>query len=133
MTKQEHIDYWIMNAERDWVRAEKCFEGKDYVYALFFAHLSLEKICKALWVKDNESNYPPMIHNLVSILGNTSIKLSIEDNSFLKEMNTYQLESRYSDYQDKIYKTCTKEFTENTLLKAKNIKQCLLETLLSKS
>ena len=70
---------------------------------------------------------------VISIIGNTPIELNNEDSAFLKEMNTYQLESRYSDYQDKIYKVCTQEFTEDILSKAKIIKKCLLEKLQSKS
>ncbi|MCY7411416.1 MAG: HEPN domain-containing protein [Chitinophagales bacterium] len=50
MTKAEHINYWTKNADRDWQRAKNNFKLKDYVFCLFCLHMSLEKICKALWV-----------------------------------------------------------------------------------
>lgn len=94
MTKKEHIDYWLTNAEMDWKRADRCFDNKDYVFSLFCLHLSLEKICKALWVKHNKTNYPPKIHNLVRIIENTGITLPDDDLVFLNDMNKFNLEGR---------------------------------------
>ncbi len=118
-----------MNADRDWVRAERCFKDKDFVFCLFLIHLSLEKICKGLWVKYNEGNTPPKIHNLVKILDQTSLKFNSEQTDLMLSMNTYQLEGRYTDYQDKIYKTATKEFTQNLMDESESLKKCLLEKL----
>jgi len=129
MTKKQHIEYWTMNAERDWERAKHCYKTKDYVFCLFCLHLSLEKICKALWVKHNETNYPPKIHNLEKILRYTPIELNEEDWKFLINLNMFQLEGRYPDYRDKIYKICTKDFTKEIFDEAKKMKICLTEKL----
>lgn len=129
MTKEEHIEYWLKNAKRDWKRAELCLNSKDHVFALFCAHLCLEKICKALWVKHHKSNYPPRIHKLEKILSTTPVKLIDEDLNFLVLMNKYQLEGRYPDYRDKIYKICTTRLTKETLNKANSVKLCLIEKL----
>ena len=56
MTKQEHIDYWLDTAKKDWRTVQNMYKTKDFVTALFFTHLHLEKICKALWVKNNTNN-----------------------------------------------------------------------------
>jgi len=68
MLKSDHIEYWLKSAANDWETAEYLFQGKKYVYCLFLAHLVLEKLIKAHWVKDNDSNYPPKTHNLVYLL-----------------------------------------------------------------
>ena len=47
MTKNEHINYWKNMAERDWNAVNSLFETKNYVQALFFAHLVIEKLLKA--------------------------------------------------------------------------------------
>ena len=44
MTKQEHIDYWVKAAENDWTAVQTIYNGKEYIYALFFAHLFFGKI-----------------------------------------------------------------------------------------
>ena len=129
MTKEEHIAYWTGNAEKDWQRAERCFKDKDYVFSLFCVHLSLEKIIKALWVNDNELNFPPRIHNLVRLLEGTSVELKEEELIFLNDLNKFQLEGRYPDYVGNIYNECTIDFTKTMIETAKTIKLCLLKKL----
>jgi HEPN domain-containing protein len=132
MTKENHINYWLQIAELDMPRAERCFNDKDYVFCLFCLHMVLEKTIKGLWVKDNKANIPPKIHNLVTLIKQTQTVLNEDDMTFLRDMNKFQLEGRYSDYKLKIYKICTKEFTEEFVEKTKIIRKCLLEKLQSK-
>jgi len=47
-TREELINYWLEAAERDWVVIDHLFEKGDYHYALFFGHLVIEKMLKAL-------------------------------------------------------------------------------------
>jgi HEPN domain-containing protein len=129
MTKQDHIDYWIKNSKRDWNRADICFNQKEYLFGLFCVHLSLEKICKAIWVKHHKSNFPPKIHHLVRIIETTPHKISEEDLAMLNDFNKFQLEGRYPDYQDRMYKICTKKYTEELMNEIKPIKKCLLKEL----
>ena len=129
MTKQQHIEYWINTAEDDWDSVDVLFNGKKYLQSLFWAHLVLEKLAKALWVKNNEGNTPPKIHNLITLLGQANIDLGEEKMKFLYNYNTFQLSSRYPDYLNKIYKICTKQFTETQFDRVKEIRQCLLEML----
>ena len=64
MDKPEIIRHWMNTAERDWQSIGLLFKGKQFVHALFFCHLVIEKLLKAHWVKDNEENTPPRIHDL---------------------------------------------------------------------
>ena len=52
---------------KDFDCAKVLHNAGHYAQALFWAHLTLEKLCKALWIKTNESNTPPFIHNLLKI------------------------------------------------------------------
>jgi len=129
MTKQQHIDYWVNTAAEDWVTVDALFAAKRYSHGLFWAHLVLEKLAKAHWVKNNEENIPPKIHNLTSILNRANVDLGREDMNFLDDYNMFQLSSRYPDYLSKIYRLCTKQFSETQLEKVKEIRQCLLKML----
>jgi HEPN domain-containing protein len=130
MTKIDHIEYWLKTSEDDWITVESLFQSGRYIHCLFFAHLSIEKICKALWVKYNIENIPPKIHNLVKILHGTNQIYEEKDLAFLEEFNDFQLEGRYPDYLFKINQICTVEFTTSILNKVKEIKKCLLKKLL---
>jgi len=46
MAKVSKVDYWIVSAENDWKVAGHLLEKGDHTYALFFGHLTLEKILK---------------------------------------------------------------------------------------
>jgi HEPN domain-containing protein len=74
MTKEGYIKYWITTSKHDWKRVEELLKLRDFSFALFCAHLSIEKLAKALWVKEHESNFPPRIHNLITLFSKTSFK-----------------------------------------------------------
>jgi len=133
MNKLEHVQYWLISAERDWDVAQDLFRSGKYIYTLFFSHLTLEKLFKGHWVKDNDGNYPPRTHSLVRIAEGIRQPLDEETLAFLERMNDFQLEGRYPDYQFKIYQICTSEFTEQVLDKVNSIRICLLESLQSAS
>jgi HEPN domain-containing protein len=130
LTKQEHIAYWIHSADEDWLTVEAMFVAKRYLHCLFWAHLMLEKLTKANWVKNHTDNIPPKVHNIVWLMEESGINLGEETMAFLIEFNRFQLSSRYPDYIGKIDKICTETFAEKTLDKVKEIKQCLLKMAL---
>lgn len=105
------------------------FKSKHYVHALFWSHLVLEKLCKAHWVKDNEGNHPPRIHNLIVIIKSTRLILTEEQLKFLILMNDFQMEGRYPDYHQKMYKRCNSSYTKHILEQVKPIRECLLKEL----
>lgn len=107
------------------------FKNKDYVFALFCVHLSIEKICKAIWVKDNVSNFPPRIHDLVRIMEGTRAELTGDEKKFLKKLTEFQLDGRYPDYQFKIYKTCNKQFAAEVIERSELVRVKLLKEKLS--
>jgi len=129
MTKEQHIDYWIDTAKEDWISAETLLNAKRYVHGLFWAHLVLEKLAKAHWVKNHQDNTPPKVHNIVWLLKEAKVDLGKDRMDFLGNFNDFQLSSRYPDYLNQIYKVCTKEFTFEQFEKVKEIRICLLEML----
>ena len=129
MTKEEHIDYWVQTAKRDWRTVQNMYKAKDYVPALFFAHLVLEKLVKAHWIKDNNQNHPPRIHNLISLADKISYLFTDDELIFMGRMNDFQLEGRYPDYAHGIYKLYKQKETEPILKEVNKLRKCLLKNL----
>lgn len=127
MDKKEHISYWLVSAERDWKRTTLMFRNSDYVFALFLAHLCLEKLIKAHWVKDNEANFPPKIHNLNKLISQTQLILTDDELIFCADMNKFQIEGRYPDYVSNIYKIANKKYANDYLTICKKLRKKLLE------
>jgi HEPN domain-containing protein len=78
-----------------------------YAHSLFFAHLVLEKFCKALWMKRKNSKEYPYTHNLIKLIKETSIVLKDEQVQFYSDMNLFQTKGRYPDTLHAIEKTVT--------------------------
>jgi HEPN domain-containing protein len=126
MTKEDHIKYWVDTAEYDWAGV---FDTKTYMHCLFWAHLVLEKLAKAHWVKTHEENIPPKVHDIIWLLEQSGVDLGEEMTKFLKKYNNFQLSGRYPDYTQELYKMCTQEFTRSQLEKVKEVRTCLLRML----
>ena len=129
MTKQDYIHYWTLTAEKDWDAVNSLFEKGNYVHSLFWAHLVLEKLLKAHWVKDNRDNFPPKVHNLKFLAEATNLPLTDEQFLFLMRMNDFQMEGRYPDYQFRIYKILDKNRTKDILTEVEIMQLWLLNNL----
>ena len=112
MSKKEIIEHWITMAGRDWQSVLALQQAGQFVHALFFSHLVIEKIVKAHWIQDNEENNPPKTHDLEYLYNQTNLKISDEQVDFLRIMNAWNLEGRYQDYKDKFYRSTTAAYCE---------------------
>ncbi|MCF8261786.1 MAG: HEPN domain-containing protein [Melioribacteraceae bacterium] len=129
MNKQDHINYWVETSKRDLSSMEINFQFGKYDWALFIGHLALEKILKALWVKNNENNIPPKIHNLNKLAEAGKLKLSDQQEELLFDITSFQIETRYPDYKSNFYKKCTKEFSSLYIKKISELYKCILEMI----
>ncbi|KKR32055.1 MAG: HEPN domain protein [Candidatus Gottesmanbacteria bacterium GW2011_GWC2_39_8] len=109
MTQKEAYRFWIESGERNFQIAKDNFCLGHYDWALFFCHLTLEKLLKAAVIKKGE--IPPPIHDLLKL---GKISGILKDHRFeeeLKEITTYNIEARYDDYKRSFYKKATKEYS----------------------
>lgn len=130
LSKTDHINYWFSSSTEDWERAMFLHEKKDYVFCLFCVHLSIEKLSKALWVKENQNNYPPRVHEIKYLLADTSFVPDPEQSLFIDNLQKYQIEGRYPDYKKLIYSYTTLDYTNELLNSAKKLRQCLQDRIL---
>ncbi len=110
-TKNEIVKFWRDRAEDDRITAKTLLEAKRYSAALFFVHLSIEKILKALIIERTDKA-APFIHDLLSLANVIKIELSSEQEKLLREINTFNIAARYDDYKMEFYKKADKNYTE---------------------
>ena len=94
MDFDKHIDFWQDSADEDWKAAEDLLKTGNFRHALFFAHLTMEKLLKAKLVKKT-GEAAPKIHNLARLAELAGLKASDEDAETMARMNEFQLEGRY--------------------------------------
>ncbi len=129
MNKADYIDYWKQTAQKDWDAVGHLFDKGDFVHALFFSHLVLEKLLKAHHVKDNEGNHPPRTHNLLVLVSQTNLKPDEEQMIMLSQMNQFNLESRYPDYKMTVYQIANRDYTQGLLYAVQTLKEWLTNNL----
>ncbi len=119
MTIDEHISYWVESSEYDMDSAFDIFAAKRYIWSLYVGHLALEKILKAIYVKTSNNKIPPKIHNLRKLAELSNLNLNEEQLLFLDYVNGFQLEARYAEFKNELFKLATEEFTLENLNKIK--------------
>ena len=116
--KEKLIAAWFAASEEDLGTAIELLSLKRYSACLFFCHLSLEKILKAVFLKRND-NYPPPIHNLLRLAKLSSLPLSHDEQIWLVEITTFNVEARYDILKEALYKKADETYTKNYIDKTK--------------
>lgn len=114
------INYWLEGADYDIGVAEAMYEKGKYPYALFMGHLAIEKLLKALVVK-NTGEHAPFSHSLPFLVEKTGLKVSQKVAKNLARFMEFHFEARYPDEQKKFYKKCTEAFAGRRMEEVKGV------------
>jgi HEPN domain-containing protein len=92
------ISNWISLAEYDLETARAMQKSGRYLYVVFTCQQAIEKYLKALYVKE-KGETPPYTHNLTRLVEELSIAGQIDPkvDRFLERMNSYYIQSRYTE------------------------------------
>jgi HEPN domain-containing protein len=103
MERKKLVEFWLSEAEEARVVAKHLFGKKDYSYSLFFGHLAIEKILKAIYVKRKDEQVP-RLHNLPRLAEEAGLDVTPDILHNLIRITAYNLEARYPDYNKRIPK-----------------------------
>lgn len=106
----DRIQYWKVSAARDRKTAETLYKSGDYHWSLFFWHLVLEKLIKAIiLVNHKELIYT---HNVLNLARQAGLAISSKQEKELKEITSFNLEARYDNEKFSFYKKAKKQFAD---------------------
>ena len=125
---QEVVKYWLTASKEDFESAEILFQNKKYHHALFFCHLSIEKMLKAIIVKSTKTA-PPLIHDLIRLAEKAKLPLSEAQMNELAEITTFNIDARYDDYKLSFRKKAKKQFSLKYLKKTREMLQWLTKNV----
>lgn len=100
---EKTVSYWLEGAQYDLGVARAMFKSKKYPYALFMGHLALEKILKALVVK-NTKTHAPFTHSLPYLAESSKLEIPEEILIKLREFMEFHFEARYPHSTKVFYK-----------------------------
>ncbi len=121
---QKQAEYLLTQSDNDLPVAESMLEKGHYTWCLFVGHLVLEKILKAIYVREHQK-IAPRIHDLVKLAKATNLKLSDAQLVFLSEVSDFNMEGRYPDEKNQFALKCDREFASNYLRRIKEIRAWL--------
>jgi len=128
--EDEDVLYWIEISEYDLKVAEGMLEKGYYIYVGFMCHQSIEKLLKAIYVKNNNKT-PPYIHKLDRLIEEAGIRFQFTEKelSFVDELTPLNIQARYPVYKDSIYKLVSKNQADDILQKTKGLWKWLREKI----
>jgi HEPN domain-containing protein len=128
MNIREQVSYWKTGSTYDLETAKALFEKERYPYCLYFCHLALEKLLKALWVL-LKNEHPPKVHNLAFLAEKLPMQLDETILDFFAELNEFNLEARYPDLKRSLYTRADQEYTVHYLEKTRETMDWLTRKL----
>lgn len=122
------VKYWQNSSDQNYRTMQNLLKTKDYSWALFLGHLTIEKLLKAVYVK-NSKKHAPYTHDLLRIADKINVKFSNEQMEWLDQITTFNLNARYDNYKQDFYKLCNKEFTTIWVNRIENLRIWLINQL----
>ncbi|WP_373496614.1 HEPN domain-containing protein [Aquiflexum sp.] len=105
---------------------QNLMKSGDYSWALFLGHLVLEKLLKAHYVKLNKT-HAIFTHDLLRLATKTGLEINKENEEWLDEISTFNINARYASYKQDFYKLCTKEFANLWLQRIEKLRLWLIK------
>jgi HEPN domain-containing protein len=120
MTQQEATTRWRESAKDDVSTADALLVAGKYAHCLFFCHLAIEKMLKAVYTKKFD-DVPPIMHHLGKLWRKVEVPFGPASEELLTEISTFNVEARYDIFKQQLYKKASKSYTENYLYISKEI------------
>jgi HEPN domain-containing protein len=109
---------WAKSAEYDLLTAQAMLNTKRYIYVIFFCHLAVEKLLKAL-TQETTGKIPPKTHDLSVLVKLSGILVPKEHASLLARLNSVSIPTRYPEDIAKITRQYTQAVTTRYLKETK--------------
>lgn len=96
MNWNKTISHLVNSSDEDFDIAKYLMDGKRIIQSLFFCHLSIEKLLKAYFIRQNSDLYP-YTHNLKLLADKSNLELNKNHAMLISLISKYQMEGRYPD------------------------------------
>ena len=101
--------------------------------ALIFAHWTLEKLSKVLWVREHLAPIPPATDDVAELLASTSFVLAPVQTEFVGLLKTFHDDVIESDPERPAPRLSAGETPQTLIAQANNLREQLLEAVLKEA
>lgn len=110
------VRYWLNAAREDWKWALSCYRDtyKHHSYALHFGRLYIEKLLKAVVVKETRAHAPFRL-SLVELAQRTQLELDAEQINLLTRLDEYTIDNIDNPENQALREKLTRKFSQKEL------------------
>lgn len=127
--KDAYVQYWLDTAQADYATMEIMYANKQFHWTLFLGHLVIEKMLKALLTQNTDIPIP-QTHDLTRLVELSGVDVGDTIKDRLDVITTFNLSTRYPDYKNRFYQSCTQEYTTTQINIIKDLYQWLKSQVL---
>ena len=122
--------YWLDIADYDMETAEAMYQTGRWLYVAFMCHQVIEKTLKAFWCS-NRKDDPPYTHNHKRLASGCGLYEQMDDaqRDFIDTITNYNIDARYPEDKDALYRTLTKHACRNLIDETRNLQQWIKNRL----
>jgi len=113
-TAKQHVDHWLKGSAEAMKTMRDLLSKKNRTYAMFFGHLAIEKMLKAVCAV-RRIQIPvagARGHDLVYIAEKSGLVLTPQDTIELTTIKAFNIEARYDDYKQRFHALCTEQYVK---------------------
>jgi len=103
-------NHWILRSDSDFETMNNLIKSKDFHWALFIGHLVIERLLKAIVVRET-GTHAPLTHDLRRLAKLSGLAFEDEHKKWLDTVSTFNINARYDDYKQDFYKKCTPDYS----------------------
>ena len=113
-------EQWFAQSDYDLDTAEYMLKGGRCFYAVFMAHLAIEKALKGLWQAKLKAS-PPKTHNLLYLIEKLGVRVPEDTARFLTRLNDVSVLTRYPDDLQKLVTDFSEPVTGDLLKSSREV------------
>src|SRR5438874_2667688 len=114
------VEEWLRQADYDLETADFMLQGGRRFYAVFMAHLAVEKALKGIYQK-RLNRTPPRTHNLRLLVDQAGLQVPTDTEDFLLQLTHAQIATRYTENLAALQREFTPEVAGVILTKSKEV------------
>ena len=113
--------------------AEAMLKAERFLYVGFMCHQAIEKMLKAYY-QLVKGGIPPKTHNILFLMKETALfdSLSDQQKAFLEMLMPMNIETRYPEYKDRLFKSLDREKCSKILHETREMHAWIKEKLKEK-
>ncbi len=111
---------WIASAKYDIESARHMFDTRRYIHVIFFCHLAIEKMLKAI-VAESQDRHPPYTHDLYELIRLGHLDIPEAHQVVIAKLNQLSIATRYPEDLDQLVKSYPKSVAADFLKQSKAV------------